>query len=88
LANPLIISGFCLNGQALSGFLIWLTGNTLRSVGDFFAGTAILHDPDRVLGLSRHAATPGGSSSYDAHASIINVIVDRCVLYHGHSDPR
>lgn len=44
------ITGFCLNGQALSGFLIWLCGSTLRSVGDFFAGTAILYDPDGVLG--------------------------------------
>ncbi len=43
------ITGFCLNGQLLSGFLIWLNGRYLRSVGDFFAGTVILHDPDEVL---------------------------------------
>jgi uncharacterized RDD family membrane protein YckC len=46
------ITGFCLNGQLLSGFFIWLTGRTLRSVGDFFAGTVVLHDPDGVLGVT------------------------------------
>jgi hypothetical protein len=46
------ITGFCLNGQLLSGFFIWLNGRYLRSVGDFFAGTVILHDPDGVLQLS------------------------------------
>lgn len=43
------IIGFFLNGQLLSGFLIWLTSKNLRSVGDFFAGTVILHDPDELL---------------------------------------
>jgi hypothetical protein len=43
------ITGFFLNGQLLSGFFIWLTSNHLRSVGDFFVGTVILHDPDGVL---------------------------------------
>ncbi len=43
------ITGFCLNGQLLSGFFIWLTSNRLRSVGDFFASTVILHDPDGLL---------------------------------------
>jgi hypothetical protein len=43
------IIGFFLNGQLLSGFLIWLVSKNLRSVGDFFAGTVILHDPDRLL---------------------------------------
>jgi hypothetical protein len=42
------ITGFCLNGQLLSGFFIWLTGRSLRSAGDFCAGTVILHDPDGV----------------------------------------
>jgi hypothetical protein len=46
------ITGFCLNGQLLSGFLIWLNGRHLRSAGDFFAGTVILHDPDGILQLS------------------------------------
>lgn len=46
------ITGFCLNGQLLSGFFIWLTGRTLRSVGDFLAGTVVLHDPDGVLGVT------------------------------------
>jgi uncharacterized RDD family membrane protein YckC len=43
------VTGFFLNGQLLSGFFIWLTGKKLRSVGDFLAGTVILHDPDGVL---------------------------------------
>jgi hypothetical protein len=46
------ITGFCLNGQLLSGFFIWLTGRTLRSVGDFFVGTVVLYDPDGVLGVT------------------------------------
>jgi hypothetical protein len=43
------IIGFFLNGQLLSGFFIWLTSKSLRSVGGFFAGTVILHDPDGLL---------------------------------------
>ena len=54
------ITGFCLNGQLLSGFLIWLTSKTLRSVGDLLAGTVILHDPDGILGLS---SAPLGQSA-------------------------
>lgn len=45
------ITGFFLNGQLLSGLFIWLTSKDLRSVGDFFAGTVILRDPDGVLRL-------------------------------------
>ena len=55
------ISGFCLNGQLLSGFLIWLNSRYLRSTGDFFAGTVILHDPDGVLQLS--SCHPPGPAS-------------------------
>lgn len=43
------ITGFALNGQLLSGFFIWLICKDIRSVGDFFADTAIVHDPDSVL---------------------------------------
>jgi hypothetical protein len=43
------IAGVFLNGQLLSGFFIWLRGKRLRSVGDFFASTVLLHDPDGVL---------------------------------------
>ena len=43
------ISGFFLNGELLSGFFIWLSGRYLRSVGDLFAGTVLLYDPDGVL---------------------------------------
>jgi len=59
------VLGFCLNGQLLSGFFIWLVGKSLRSVGDFFAGTVILHDPDGVLGLSS-AASPGRQHTWPA----------------------
>jgi hypothetical protein len=41
-------TGFFLNGQLLAGFFIWLTSKKLRSVGDFFASTVLLHDPDEV----------------------------------------
>lgn len=45
------ILGFCLNGQLLSGFFIWLISVDRRSVGDVLAGTVILSDPDGVLRL-------------------------------------
>jgi len=43
------VMGFCLNGEGLAGFLIWLMGRQLRSVGDLFADTVILHDPEQRL---------------------------------------
>ena len=43
------ITGIFLNGQLLAGVLIWLCCKDLRSVGDFFADTVILHDPAEVL---------------------------------------
>jgi uncharacterized RDD family membrane protein YckC len=46
------VSGFCINGELLAGFFIWLTGKRLRSVGDLLAGTVVLHDPDGLLPLS------------------------------------
>jgi uncharacterized RDD family membrane protein YckC len=49
------IAGLCLNGQALSGFLIWLFGENLRSMGDVFADTMILYDPDGVLATPQAA---------------------------------
>jgi hypothetical protein len=54
------VAGFFLNGQLLSGLFIWLTGRRLRSVGDFFAATVMLHDPDGVLQLS--PAAPASAS--------------------------
>jgi uncharacterized RDD family membrane protein YckC len=45
------IIGFCLNGQLLAGFFIWLISNEMRSVGDFFAGTVLLYEPDGILPL-------------------------------------
>jgi uncharacterized RDD family membrane protein YckC len=43
------VTGLFLNGQLLIGPLIWLGSRSLNSVGDVFAGTAVLHDPDQVL---------------------------------------
>ena len=31
------------------GAIIWLSSRSLNSVGDFFAGIVVLHDPDHVL---------------------------------------
>jgi hypothetical protein len=52
------ITGFLLKGQLLAGFFIWLTSKKLRSVGDFFASTVLLHDLDEVLRLSSAASAP------------------------------
>jgi uncharacterized RDD family membrane protein YckC len=60
------ITGFCLNGQLLSGFFIWLASRDLRSVGDFFAGTVILHDPDGAL-RSSSAARQGPNTCGPRH---------------------
>ena len=38
-----------LDGELLIGPIIWLTSRSLNSLGDFFAGTAVVHDPDHVL---------------------------------------
>lgn len=38
-----------LNGELAIGLMIWLGSRSLNSVGDFFAGTVVLHDPDLVL---------------------------------------
>jgi uncharacterized RDD family membrane protein YckC len=46
------ITGLCLNGELLLGFFTWLISKDLRSVGDFFADTVVLHDPDGILQLS------------------------------------
>jgi uncharacterized RDD family membrane protein YckC len=43
------ITGLFLNGELLSGPLIWLFSRDLNSVGDFFAGTVVLHDPNQLL---------------------------------------
>lgn len=43
------ITGICLNGELLMGVFIMLLSPTLNSVGDFFAGTVVLHDPDGLL---------------------------------------
>ena len=41
--------GLLLNGELLMGPLIWLGSRDLNSVGDVFAGTVVLHDPNQVL---------------------------------------
>jgi uncharacterized RDD family membrane protein YckC len=43
------VTGLLLNGELLMGPIIWLTSPSLSSVGDFFAGTAVVHDPAHVL---------------------------------------
>jgi uncharacterized RDD family membrane protein YckC len=43
------VTGLLLNGELLMGPLIWLGSKELNSVGDFFAGTVVLHDPNQLL---------------------------------------
>jgi uncharacterized RDD family membrane protein YckC len=43
------VTGLLLNGELLMGPLIWLGSKELNSVGDFFAGTVVLYDPDQLL---------------------------------------
>jgi uncharacterized RDD family membrane protein YckC len=43
------ITGLLLNGELLMGPFILLTSQDRASVGDFFVGTVVLHDPERVL---------------------------------------
>jgi hypothetical protein len=42
-------TGLLLNGELMMGPLIWLGSRDLNSVGDLFAGTRVLHDPNRLL---------------------------------------
>ena len=43
------VTGLFLSGELLTGPLIWLGSTDLNSVGDVFAGTVVLHDPNQVL---------------------------------------
>ena len=43
------LTGLLLNGELLSGPLIWLFSPDMNSVGDFFVGTVVLHDPNHLL---------------------------------------
>jgi uncharacterized RDD family membrane protein YckC len=43
------VTGLFLNGEMLIGPLIWLGSKELNSVGDVFAGTVVLYDPNRLL---------------------------------------
>ena len=43
------VTGLFLSGELLTGPLIWLGSRDLNSVGDVFAGTVVLHDPNPVL---------------------------------------
>jgi uncharacterized RDD family membrane protein YckC len=43
------ITGLFLNGELLMGPLIWLGSKELNSVGDVFAGTLVLYDPNQLL---------------------------------------
>jgi uncharacterized RDD family membrane protein YckC len=44
------VTGLFLNGELLMGPLLWLNSKELNSVGDVFAGTVVLYDPN----LLRH----------------------------------
>jgi uncharacterized RDD family membrane protein YckC len=46
------VTGLLFNGELLVGIFIMAISNDLNSVGDFFAGTVVLHDPDNAA-LSR-----------------------------------
>ena len=43
------VTGLLLNGELLAGVFILFVGESLNSVGDFFAGTTVLYDPENVL---------------------------------------
>ena len=43
------VTGLLLNGELLMGPLIWLGSKELNSVGDVFAGTLVLSDPNQLL---------------------------------------
>ena len=43
------VTGLFLNGELLIGPLIWLGSKELNSVGDVFAGTVVLYDPNLLL---------------------------------------
>jgi uncharacterized RDD family membrane protein YckC len=43
------VTGLFLNGELLIGPLTWLGSKELNSVGDFFAGTVVLCDPNQLL---------------------------------------
>ncbi len=54
------ITGLLLNGELLVGVFILLIEPGRTSVGDFFVGTVVLHDPDDVL--LPQVPDPGGAS--------------------------
>ncbi len=43
------VTGLLLNGELLMGPLILLVSKDRTSVGDFFVGTVVLHDPHNIL---------------------------------------
>jgi hypothetical protein len=43
------VTGLLLNGELMMGPLIWLGSRDLNSVGDLFATTRVLYDPDQIL---------------------------------------
>jgi uncharacterized RDD family membrane protein YckC len=42
-------AGGLLDGELLIGPMLWLTSASLNSLGDLFAGTVVLHDPNQLL---------------------------------------
>ena len=43
------VTGLLPNGELLAGPFLLFVGESLNSVGDFFAGTTVLYDPGNVL---------------------------------------
>jgi uncharacterized RDD family membrane protein YckC len=86
------VLGFFLCGGLLWGFFVWLVSSKQRSAGDLLAGTVVLHDPDRVLALSRwvslspgirqvHSVQPGQHHGLKLRARlVIRVLAARCVF--------
>lgn len=57
------IAGACLNASLLAGVFVWLFGAPLRSMGDVFADTVVVYDPDGTLALRWSAAGLGPTRS-------------------------
>jgi uncharacterized RDD family membrane protein YckC len=86
------VLGFFLCGGLLWGFFVWLVSSKQRSAGDLLAGTVVLHDPDRVLALSRwvslspgirqvHSVQPSQHHGLKLRARlVIRVLAARCVF--------
>ena len=57
------ISGACQNASLRAGVFVWRCGAPLRSMGDVFADTVVVYDPDGTLALRWSAAGLGPTRS-------------------------